>query len=144
MIRISLGHLTLPGTASDVIVFRDGRRKRLNVVLEELDNEQTVVSRSASSMSTLGLKVEELNHQLREKYDLKDSDGNLVIVGVQPASEAFEKNIEVGDIIKRVGTQQVSSLAQFKKKVKASEKKGTLLLLIKKPKGTSQFITLNF
>ncbi|MEE2765680.1 MAG: Do family serine endopeptidase [Candidatus Neomarinimicrobiota bacterium] len=136
--------LTLPGTASDVIVFRDGRRKRLNVVLEELDNEQTVASRSNSRMSTLGLEVEELNHQLREKYDLKDSDGNLVIVGVQPESEAFEKNIEVGDIIKRVGTQQVSSLTEFKKKVKASEKKGTLLLLIKKPKGTSQFITLNF
>ena len=136
--------LTSPGTSSEVVVFRDGRRKKLNVVLEELDSEQTVASRSTSSTSTLGLEVIELNDRLREKYDLKDKDGDLVIVSVEPKSEASEKNIEPGDVIKRVGTQQVSSLSQFKKKVEASKKKGTLLLLIKKPSGSSQFITLNF
>ena len=136
--------LTSPGTSSEVVVFRDGRRKKLNVVLEELDSEQTVASRSTSTSSTLGLEVVELNDQLREKYDLKDKDGDLVIVSVEPQSEASEKNIEPGDVIKRVGTQQVSSLSQFNKKVEASKKKGTLLLLIKKPSGSSQFITLNF
>ena len=136
--------LTSPGTSSEVVVFRDCRRKKLNVVLEELDSEQTVASRSTSSTSTLGLEVIELNDRLREKYDLKDKDGDLVIVSVEPKSEASEKNIEPGDVIKRVGTQQVSSLSQFKKKVEASKKKGTLLLLIKKPSGSSQFITLNF
>ena len=136
--------LTSPGTSSEVVVFRDGRRKKLNVVLEELDSEQTVASRSTYSTSTLGLEVIELNDRLREKYDLKDKDGDLVIVSVEPKSEASEKNIEPGDVIKRVGTQQVSSLSQFKKKVEASKKKGTLLLLIKKPSGSSQFITLNF
>ena len=61
-----------------------------------------------------------------------------------PAFKFNLKNIEPGDVIKRVGTQQVSSLSQFNKKVEASKKKGTLLLLIKKPSGSSQFITLNF
>ena len=56
----------------------------------------------------------------------------------------IRKPFEIGDVIKRVGTQKVSSLSQFKKKVEASKKKGTLLLLIKKPNGASQFITLNF
>ena len=136
--------LTMPGTASEVIVFRDGRRKKLNVILEELDDDKTLSARPASNTSTLGLQVRELNGRLREKYNLEDTDGNLVVVDVKPGSEASEKNIEIGDVIKRVGTQKVSSLSQFKKKVEASKKKGTLLLLIKKPNGASQFITLNF
>ena len=81
---------------------------------------------------------------IRKENEKKSGDNVRISTEDRNLTEAFEKNIEVGDIIKRVGTQQVSSLTEFKKKVKASEKKGTLLLLIKKPKGTSQFITLNF
>ena len=81
---------------------------------------------------------------LNQKYNIEDADGKLVIVSVDPGSEAAEKGLRDGDIIKRVGTQQVRSIKEFKKKVKASRAKGSLLLLIKKNDGSSFFVTLNY
>ena len=134
-----------PGTKSEVIVFRNGSKKVLNVILKELKDRKTVVSRnSASGATILGLEVKEINSSLKQKYNIEDADGKLVIVRVESGSEAADKGLMEGDVIKRGGTQQVRSLKEFKKKEKASRAKGSLLLLIKKKDGSSLFVTLNY
>ena len=133
-----------PGTNSKVVVFRNGSKKILDVVLQELQDGKPIAARTTSGSSILGLEVKEINNTLKEKYNIEDNDGSLIIVSVDPNSEAADKGLTDGDIIKRVGTQQVDSLKQFKKKEKASRKKGSLLLLIKKSNGSSLFVTLNY
>ena len=133
-----------PGTNSKVVVFRNGSKKILDVVLQELQDGKPIAARTTSGSSVLGLEVKEINNALKKKYNIEDNDGSLIIVSVDPNSEAADKGLTEGDIIKRVGTQQVDSLKQFKKKEKASRKKGSLLLLIKKSNGSSLFVTLNY
>ena len=133
-----------PGTNSKVVVFRNGSKKILDVVLQELQDGKPIAARTTSGSSVLGLDVKEINNVLKNKYNIEDNDGSLIIVSVDPNSEAADKGLTEGDIIKRVGTQQVNSLKQFKKKEKASRKKGSLLLLIKKSNGSSLFVTLNY
>ena len=133
-----------PGTNSKVVVFRNGSKKILDVVLQELQDGKPIAARTTSGSSVLGLEVKEINNALKNKYNIEDNDGSLIIVSVDPNSEAADKGLTEGDIIKRVGTQQVNSLKQFKKKEKASRKKGSLLLLIKKSNGSSLFVTLNY
>ena len=133
-----------PGTNSKVVVFRNGSKKILDVVLQELQDGKPIAARTTSGSSILGLEVKEINNALKKKYNIEDNDGSLIIVSVDPNSEAADKGLTEGDIIKRVGTQQVDSLKQFKKKEKASRKKGSLLLLIKKSNGSSLFVTLNY
>ena len=133
-----------PGTNSKVVVFRNGSKKILDVVLQELQDGKPIAARTTSGSSVLGLEVKEINNALKNKYNIEDNDGSLIIVSVDPNSEAADKGLTEGDIIKRVGTQQVGSLKQFKKKEKASRKKGSLLLLIKKSNGSSLFVTLNY
>ena len=133
-----------PGTNSKVVVFRNGSKKILDVVLQELKDGKPIAARTTSGSSILGLEVKEINNSLKKEYNIEDNDGSLIIVSVDPNSEAADKGISEGDIIKRVGTQQVDSLKQFKKKEKASRKKGSLLLLIKKSSGSSLFVTLNY
>ena len=133
-----------PGTNSKVVVFRNGSKKILDVVLQELKDGKPIAARTTSGSSILGLEVKEINNPLKKEYNIEDSDGSLIIVSVDPNSEAADKGLTEGDIIKRVGTQQVDSLKQFKKKEKASRKKGSLLLLIKKSNGSSLFVTLNY
>ena len=133
-----------PGTNSKVVVFRNGSKKILDVVLQELQDGKPIASRTTSGSSVLGLEVKEINNALKKEYNIEDNDGSLIIVSVDPNSEAADKGLTEGDIIKRVGTQQVDSLKQFKKKEKASRKKGSLLLLIKKSNGSSLFVTLNY
>ena len=88
--------------------------------------------------------LKEINNALKNKYNIEDNDGSLIIASVDPNRAAADKGLIEGDIIKRVGTQKVDSLKYFKKKEKASRKKGSLLLLIKKNNGSSLFVTLNY
>ena len=134
-----------PGSKSDVVVFRNGSKKNLSVVLQELkDGKQVAVKSNSSNESVLGLELKEVNADLMEKYNIDEDDGKIVIVSVDVNSEAADKGLVEGDVIKRVGTQQVNSLKEFKKKEKASRKRGSLLLLVKKNDGSSRFVTLNY
>ena len=134
-----------PGSKSDVVVFRNGSKKNLSVVLQELkDGKQVAVKSNSSNESVLGLELKEINGDLMEKYNIDKDDGKIVVVSVDVNSEAADKGLVEGDVIKRVGTQQVNSLKEFKKKEKASRKRGSLLLLVKKNDGSSRFVTLNY
>jgi len=134
-----------PGSKSDVVVFRNGSKKNLSVVLQELkDGKQVAVKSNSSNESVLGLELKEINGDLMEKYNIDEEDGKIVVVSVDVNSEAADKGLVEGDVIKRVGTQQVNSLKEFKKKEKASRKRGSLLLLVKKNDGSSRFVTLNY
>ena len=134
-----------PGSKSDVVVFRNGSKKNLSVTLQELkDGKQVAVRSNSSNTSVLGLELKEINRDLMQKYNIDEDDGKIVVVSVDVNSEAADKGLVEGDVIKRVGTQQVSSLKEFKKKEKSSRKRGSLLLLVKKNDGSSRFVTLNY
>lgn len=133
-----------PGSKSDIIVFRNGNKKILKVTLQELKDGKQVALKTSSNTSVLGLELKEINSALIQKYNLKEDDGKIIVVAVESGSEAADKGLVEGDVIKRVGTQQVRSLKEFKKKEKASRARGSLLLLVKKNDGSSLFITLNY
>ena len=133
-----------PGSKSDIVIFRNGNKKILKVTLQELKDGKQVAVKTSSNTSVLGLELKEINSALIQKYNLKEDDGKIIVVAVEPGSEAADKGLVEGDVIKRVGTQQVRSLKEFKKKEKASRARGSLLLLVKKSDGSSLFITLNY
>ena len=133
-----------PGSKSDIVIFRNGNKKILKVTLQELKDGRQVAVKTSSNTSVLGLELKEINSSLIQKYNLKEDDGKIIVVAVEPSSEAADKGLVEGDVIKRVGTQQVRSLKEFKKKEKASRARGSLLLLVKKNDGSSLFITLNY
>jgi serine protease Do len=133
-----------PGSKSDIVIFRNGNKKNLNVTLQELKDGKQVAVKTSSNTSVLGLELKEIDSALIQKYNLKEDDGKIIVVAVEPGSEAADKGLVEGDVIKRVGTQQVRSLKEFKKKEKASRARGSLLLLVKKNDGSSLFITLNY
>jgi serine protease Do len=122
----------------------NGSKKVLNVILQELKDGKQVAVKTSSNTSVLGLELKEINSDLIQKYNLTEDDGKIIVVAVDSGSEAAEKGLVEGDVIKRVGTQQVRSLKEFKKKEKASRSRGSLLLLVKKNDGSSLFVTLNY
>ena len=133
-----------PGSKSDIVIFRNGNKKILKVILQELKDGKQVAVKTSSNTSILGLELKEINSALIQKYNLKEGDGKIIVVAVEPGSEAADKGLVEGDVIKRVGTQQVRSLKEFKKREKASRARGSLLLLVKKNDGSSLFVTLNY
>jgi serine protease Do len=137
--------LTPPNSKNRVKVIRNGSRKTVEVVLAELPDEiqNFPNKRNRVRSNEFGLQLKEVSDKLQEKYNIKESDV-LVVTKVDENGEAFAKGIREGDIIKRVGTEQVKTVKQFKRLIDKSRDKGSLLLLVKKPNGGSKFYTLNY
>ena len=137
--------LTPPNSKNRVKVIRNGSKKIVEVVLAELPEEiQNYPSkRNRVRSNEFGLQLKEVTEKLQEKYNIEESDV-LVVTKVDEEGEAFSKGIREGDIIKRVGTEQVKTVKQFKRLIDKSREKGSLLLLVKKPNGGSKFYTLKY
>ena len=136
--------LTPPDSKSIVKVVRNGREKNISVVLKELpENPARLAVTEQNESNEFGFELKKINSALKEKYELNDDDA-LVVIKINPSGEAFQKGIREGDIIKRVGTKKVTKLSEFNKLAEKSRSKGTLLLLVKKPNGSSRFFTLNY
>ena len=136
--------LTAPNSKSIVKIIRNGSPKTIQVLLQELpDNPRKQVARQSFNFDEFGFQLKKINSSLQEKYKLSD-DNALVVTRVDPNGEAYERGIREGDIIKRVGTEKVSTVPEFKKLAYQSRTKGTLLVLVKKPNGKSRFFTLDY
>jgi S1-C subfamily serine protease len=61
---------------------------------------------------------------------------------VDPKSEAAELGIREGDLIQRVGSENINSKKEFNKLVEESEEDGVVLLLIKR-EDISRFYALD-
>ena len=136
--------LTAPNSSNRVKVIRDGSPKTMKVVLQELpEDPQQYATRERVKSNEFGLQLRKITDSLKEKYDLKD-ENVLVVIRIDPNGEAYEKGIREGDIIKRVGTEKVTSVKDFKRLAEQSRDRGAVLVLVKKPNGASRFYTLNF
>ena len=132
---------TPPGTLSKVIIFRDEKKKSVNVTLEEIkkSDDKTIASMSLNDRD-FGLEVKGVNKTLAEKYGVPMEQG-VVVINVIPNSEAFDAGIQEGDLITRVGTEKIKSKREFKSQLKKAKKQGSVLLLVSRD-NVSRFVAL--
>ena len=102
-----------------------------------------LASRGRFNSEEFGFELKTINESLRKKYNLQQENA-LVVTNIDPNGEAYYKGIREGDIIKRVGTEKVTTVNEFHRLSEQSRGKGAILVLVKKPKGNSRFYTLNY
>ena len=130
-----------PGKRYKVDIIRDGRRKSIYVKLGELPNEPQMAFMETEKSSTLGITVQDLNNSLRKHYNLSADDDGVVVTEMDKNSEAFRSGIREGDIIIRVGTNNVRDSNDFKDLIRTSSRQNTVLLLVKR-EDVSRFYAL--
>ncbi len=131
---------TTPGTRSEVEVFRDGKIRAIELVVGELPGESAATgSRTPAETqpaNLLGLRVEDISSEQRERSGLGEGEGVLVTAVSGAAQRA---GVQPGDVIMMVGREAVSSAAQFAAVTEGIEIGDSVMLLVRRGEQTSFF-----
>jgi serine protease Do len=139
------------GEAVPVIVQREGRTETLQITLgrrEEAETASTPASTPApeapKEMQTLGLTLAPLDDDMRSRLGLDPSSQGLMIMKVDPASEAYTKGLTEGDLITEAGQQRIVRLQDLEDRIKEAKDAGrkSILLLIRRG-GDPRFVALS-
>ncbi|HJN25604.1 MAG TPA: PDZ domain-containing protein, partial [Rhodospirillales bacterium] len=135
----------------DVIVWRDGKKVTVKVIIGRLDEDQVAAAKSGEKdkggdkmVDPLGLTLAEISPATRERFKLDDEARGVVVTEVADDGVAFEKGIRPGDLIVEVSQDEVTSPDQVIAKIDAARKDGNkrVLLLIEGQTGL-RFVALS-
>lgn len=133
-----------PGTKAPMEVFRDGRRRTLEVTVGEAQSDPGSVTASsrdstqASGSNRIGLTVQALTSEQREQLSLGADEGVLVS---RVSGAAARAGLTRGDVVLRVGRTNVDSVEAFDRAVKDIKNGDSVMLLIRRGESNS-FIPL--
>ena len=129
------------GKAVDVVILRKGERMTVTVKLGRLEEGERLIAQRKNGSSpngkaepseVLGLKLEALSAESREKYKIGKDIKGVLVAAVEPGSSAEEKRVLPGDVIVEVSQEAVSTPAEVVDRVTQlkSEGRRSALLLI--------------
>ncbi len=140
------------GDTVRVVVFRDGGTQTLRITLGRRETEEAAnqpategeTPDAAPSAEILGMTLTPLTDELRQQFNATGVESGLVIQALDPASDAAEMGLLVGDIITEVTQAPVATAADVQARIDAAEEAGqkSILLLIRRD-GNPRFMALN-
>lgn len=123
-----------PGRAYDMQIKRDDSVQSIDVVLEAMPQDffaSATRRPSTRPEASLGLSVGELNPAIAEQLGI-DAESGIVVTDVDPNGSAVDSGLQVGDLIVRVGKQDVSSLGEFRSAVNDLLDAESILMTVKR------------
>jgi serine protease Do len=120
-----------PGDKIDLLVWRDGRRRTFTVKLGKRPSTQELTGAPPDEIEQLGFSVRNLTDELAERYGYEGQSG-VIVVNVEPGSQAAQMGIVPGVLIKEVDREAVKNTRQFNEAIEKARKKGKALLLVKR------------
>jgi serine protease Do len=141
-----------PGTAVQLLVWRDGKTFEQTVTLGERPAEPGQArqpQRQPSSPQTpqearqsLGIEVQNLTRNLAQRFGYQPGEG-VIVTAVTPEGPAGTAGIRPGDLIVSVNRQPVPSVERLAAAIRAARKSGQALLLIRRGEA-SRFVVVHF
>jgi len=124
-----------------VVVFRDGKKQELSVVIGKLKSDNAA-SAGDSENENFGITVQQLTSDLASRLGIKESKNGLVITEVKPGTPAEEAGIVPGSIVIEINGRRPDTLQQYMSVVSAIKKGDIVRLLLKRPDGSVHYVAL--
>jgi serine protease Do len=131
---------TKPGTTVPVRVVRDRQERSLNVTVEELDLEAESATQRAGNDNGaggpqettrgFGITVGNITPELAQRLRLNRNASGAVILNVEPGSTAARAGLSEGDVIVRVGRENVSNAVDASRELGRVPSGGTAFLRV--------------
>ena len=99
-----------PGEKARVEIYREGKRKILNVTVAALDKDADDVANIGDGSDRLGLVTQELTDRQAESMRLR---GGVVVAEVSANSAAAKAGIRKGDIIVQLGYSRIDDIDEY-------------------------------
>ncbi len=144
---------TAVGAQVPVVVWRDGKEETLTVTLGELPAEAQQASTNPTQpaprgdrpveLSGLGLRVQGLTAELRERFRLRPDQRGVVVVEVLPNTPGAEREIRPGDVIVEVQQERVTTPQELTERLERlrRQNRATALFLVESQNG-QRFVPL--
>lgn len=114
-----------PGTKVNLEVWRGKKPMEIQVTLAEFKDTATALF----GKDILGMRLQPLSPEIRDRFNIDEKVGGLLVVNVEPESPAAEAEIMRGDIITEVAQQDVVTVDDMKKVIDEFGKPGEALLV---------------
>jgi serine protease Do len=129
------------GSATDIVIWRAGQARTLRVHVVEWPGDLVAsgpgappppVPKPMADMDSadMGLRLAPLTDVLRKKYGLPASQKGIVVTEVAPFSPGYDRGLSPGDVIEKVQTEPVTTLAELRQKVQAERAKGAEYVML--------------
>jgi serine protease Do len=133
---------TAVNNKTTVVIWRNEKKKKINVTIAEMDEEEKIIAADNDSnrqdevfkeefIKEVGITVSQIDNNLRLKQNIPDNVSGLFITKVEQNTEAETKGIRPGDIIQEINQSPLKTINDMRKILKStkSSKKGILLLI---------------
>lgn len=117
-----------PGTMMQLTFIRDGKEQMTTVTLGTNTDQKATASEISSK---LGFEVSELTPELAQRLGYMSNEQGIVVTKVMPGSLAEQAGVRAGNLIVSAGRQQITSIDDFMKVVKASYPNKMIRLLVR-------------
>ena len=130
---------TAPGVEVELLVLRDGKRKRIEVELEALTEEvfaSTAGSRDSNeARGPLGIRVANLTDERAERLGYEDESG-VVIVRVARGSEAAKRGLRRWMLIQEINDERVETVEDYEDALAEIEPGSAFMMRVLGERGT--------
>jgi serine protease Do len=130
--------MTAPGTQATLQVLREDQKRAVSVELGELPREAKAARGGEEEMQApgrLGFSVQNLTPELAQQLGAERPEG-VVVVQVDPRSEAYQAGVRPGMVIHEVNQQEVTDVQEFRQAVEKAEQTKQILLLVQSRQAT--------
>ncbi len=122
-----------PGSEIELKIIRDGKVKKVRVVLDERRDAAVAGRRETKSdvLDKLGLELTTLTPGMAKRYGVESTEGALVLE-VRSGSVADEKGMRAGDLIKEVNRVKVDSAEDVRRILNKASREEIVLFQIQR------------
>jgi serine protease Do len=133
---------TKPGTKVELLILRDGKQSRYQVVLGQLESKTKVAANDPppKRIARLGLEVQTLNRELADRLGYEGEQG-VIVTHVERGSPAERKGLKGGDLIIEISRTPVADLTEYEDAIDDVEP-GEVVLLRRLRSGRTSYIAL--
>ena len=142
---------TKVNSKSDVIIWRNEKKKKISVTIAEMEEEKKELQKTNKKsdknllktdyIKRLGLTLSTITNDIRMNQNIPSEVSGLLVTNVEQNTDAEIKGIRPGDIIQEVNQNPIADIDIFKKIIISLKSDRGVLLLINR-QGNINFVAL--